>query len=94
MQFGQARIALGMTKAEVLQQIRLSQSQYRPLIDHESYEIFVQTPSPKEVESDRWTLICPARASPTVGGGSGIMLLVDFTDDVVVRIRELPWLAG
>jgi len=90
--FGQARIAVGMTKKEVLEQIELSRKQYEPLFSWNSYEMFVQTPSAETVRTETWVLICPCRVR--VGGGSGIMLRLKFRDGKVVSIERLPWIMG
>jgi len=92
--FGKARIALGMEKEDVLEQIRLSRSQYTPLSSVDSAELFVKQPSDETVESDTWMLTCPTRNSRFLGGGSGIILDVRFSKGKVVGIKELPWLAG
>jgi len=92
--FGRARIAIGMTKEEVLEQIRLSREQYEPLGNEDSTELYVRQPSDDMIRSDTWNLTCPTRNSHVLGGGSGIMLGVKFRDGKVVRLTRGPWLAG
>jgi hypothetical protein len=83
-----------MSKDEVLEQIRLSRSQYEPLKDENSTELFIGGLSEGTTESDTWVLTCPTRNSHVLGGGSGIILKLRFLNDRVVSITELPWLAG
>ena len=92
--FGRARIAVGMSKEEVLEQIELSRRQYRPLRDEDSTERYVGQPSDETVRSDEWLLACPTRNSHVLGGGSGIILRLDFRDGKVARIERLPWLGA
>ena len=92
--FGRARIAVGMPRKEVLRQIELSRSQHQPLQDEQSTELYIARPSEETVDSDQWLLTCPSRNSHVLGGGSGIILSLKFTDDKVESIRRLPWLAG
>jgi len=92
--FGQARLAIGMSKDQTLDQIRRSRSQYQPLKDEQSTELFVAEPSDETIASDIWFLTCPSRNSHVLGGGGGIRLKLRFRDDRVVSIDELPWLAG
>ena len=92
--FGQVRIAIGMNKSEVLEQIRLSRAQYDPLLSEDSGDLFVKQPSDDTIASDTWMLICPTRNSHVLGGGSGIMLEVRFSKGEVVGIKQWPWLAG
>ncbi len=92
--FGQARIAVGMTKEQVLEQIRLSTSQYDPLQDERSTDLYVGHPSDDTIRSDTWYLTCPTRNSHVLGGGSGMMLGVQFRDGKVVRLTRGPWVAG
>ena len=92
--FGQAHIVLGMNKEEVLEQIRLSRSQYGSPLRANSSGIFVRQPSEDTIDSDTWMLICPSRNSHLLGGGSGIMLTLRFLKGEVVEIRQWPWLAG
>lgn len=93
-EFGRAHLAVGMSKDEVLEQIRLSRSQYEPLKDENSTELFIGGLSEGTTESDTWVLTCPTRNSHVLGGGSGIILKLRFLNDRVVSITELPWLAG
>jgi hypothetical protein len=92
--FGQARIALGLQKVEVLEQIRLSRAQYDPLLSADSTDLFVKQPSDDAIDSDTWMLVCPTRNSHVLGGGSGIMLEVRFIEGKVFGIKQFPWLAG
>jgi len=92
--FGRARIALGMTKEQVVEQIRLSRDQYEPLEDEDSAALYVKQPSDDTIRSDTWNLTCPTRRSHALGGGSGIMLGVKFRAGKVVRLTRGPWLAG
>jgi len=92
--FGKARIAVGMTKQQVLEQIRLSRSQYKPLRDERRGELYIVQPPDDMIRLDRWNLTCPTRHSHVLGGGSGIMLVVRFCDGKVVRLTRGPWLAG
>jgi len=91
---GRARIAVGMSREEVLEQIDLSRRQYQPLRNENSAKLFVAQPSDDTVRSDEWLLTCPTRHSHVLGGGSGILLRLKFTDGKVVQIVRLPWLAG
>jgi hypothetical protein len=93
MSFGKARIAVGMTKEEVLAQIKLSREQYQPL-ESETAEIFMTSPTPETIQKDTWSLMCPSRNSHMLGGGSGIMLHLEFRDNKVVSIRPSPWLGA
>jgi hypothetical protein len=92
--FGRARIAIGMSKEEVMGQIELSRQQYQPLQDHRSTERYIAQPSDAVVRSSQWLLTCPNRNSHVLGGGSGIILRLNFRDGKVVRIVRLPWLAA
>ena len=92
--FGKARISVGMTKDEVLRQIEISRDQYQPLESDTGYELYVAQPSQETVQTDNWLLSCPARTSHLVGGGSGIMLRVEFRDGKVARLVRLPWLGA
>ena len=92
--FGRARIAVGMSKEEVLEQIELSRRQYQPLQDDGSTERYIAKPSDETVWSNEWLLTCPNRNSHVLGGGSGIILRLNFRDGKVVGIVRLPWLAG
>ena len=91
---GKAVVRVGMSKQEVLQQIRLSREQYHPLEDERSAELYVGQPSDDVIRSDTWTLTCPARNSRFLGGGSGMILKVAFEEGKVIRLVRLPWLAG
>ena len=93
-QFGRARVALGMTKQEVLEQIRLSREQYDSLEDERSAELVADQPSETMKQSDTWRLTCPTRNSRFLGGGGGIILRLKFREDRVVRIVRFPWPAG
>jgi hypothetical protein len=92
--FGAARIALEMTRADVLEQIKLSRSQYQPLKSDTSSELYVLQPTPATVESNEWLLTCPARNSRLLGGGSGIMLRLHFKAGRLARIQRLPWVGS
>jgi len=92
--FGRARIALGMDKQEVLEQIRLSRAQYDPLMDESSPERYVQQPPDDMIRSDAWTLTCPNRNSDVLGGGGGFMLKVEFHEGKVVKLSRGPILSG
>jgi len=92
--FGEARIAVGMGKQEVLEQIQRSRAQYDPLRDENSPECYVGQPSDEMVRSDVWTLTCPTRNSHVLGGGSGFMLKVEFREGKVAKLERSPWLAG
>ena len=92
--FGRARLALGMSKGQVIEQIELSRSQYTPLQDERATELFIKPLDAEARSSDEWMLTCPSRNSHVLGGGSGIMLQIRFKDGRVVSITQLPWLAG
>jgi hypothetical protein len=83
-----------MSKDDVLAQIRLSQSQYQPLRDESSVELFIGGLIDGTIDSDTWVLGCSSRNSHVLGGGSGIILKLVFVNDRVVSITELPWVAG
>ena len=92
--FGKARIAVGMSKEEVLEQIELSGRQYQPLQDDVGPELVIARPSDEVVRSNEWLLTCPTRNSHLLGGGSGIILRLHFRDGKVVGIVRLPWLGA
>ena len=92
--FGRARIALGMDKQEVLEQIRLSRAQYDPFRDDSSNECCVGQPPDDMIRSDVWTLGCPSRNSHVLGGGGGFMLKVEFHEGKVVKLSRGPILSG
>ena len=92
--FGKARLAVGMTKVEVLAQISLSRTQYKPLKSETSAQLYVSQPSQETIEADNWFLTCPSRNAHLLGGGSGIMLQLTFTDGKVSTIEQLPWLGA
>ena len=92
--FGKARIAVGMTREQVLEQIRLSRSQYKPLQDEYRADLYIAYPPDEMVRSDTWNLTCPTRNSYVLGGGSGMMLSVQFRNGKVVRLVRGPWGAG
>jgi hypothetical protein len=95
--FGKARVAVGMTKAEVLKQIELSRTQYKSLKTDETDPnpgCYIGQPSEDTIESNIWQLTCPSRISHLLGGGTGMILKVTFTDGVVSEIEQLPWLGA
>ena len=92
--FGKARITVGMTKQEVLMQIELSRAQYTPLKSEADSQLYVSQPSEETIRSDSWSLMCPSRNSHLLGGGSGIMLRLTFTNEKVSAIEQLPWLGA
>lgn len=92
--FGRARISLGMTKVEVLEQIKLSREQYQPLEDESSSEMYIRQPGDDTIRGDVWNLACPARNSRVLGGGGGMMLGIRFREGKVVELSIGPWLAG
>lgn len=92
--FGRSRLAVGMTRQELLEQIRLSRKQYDPLEDEASHDRYVQQPPDEMVQSNGWLLTCPSRNSRFLGGGSGIILQLRFEGDRLIGITELSWVAG
>jgi hypothetical protein len=95
--FGKALVAVGMTKAEVLKQIRLSRTQYKSLKTDETEPnpgCYIGQPSKDTIESNIWRLTCPSRISHFLGGGGGVILKVTYTDGIVSEIEQLPWLGA
>jgi hypothetical protein len=93
-EFGKARIAVGMTKEEVLVQIELSRSQYKDMKSNTDTQIYISQPSEETIESDSWSLMCPSRNSHLLGGGGGIVLQLTFTNGKISAIEQLPWLGA
>lgn len=75
-------------------EIRFGRAQYDPLRSDDSGELFVRQPSDETIGLDSWKLTCPSRRSHLLGGGSGIMLEVGFSEGKVAELKQWPWLAG
>ncbi|MDX1564602.1 MAG: hypothetical protein R3236_04305 [Phycisphaeraceae bacterium] len=85
---GDAEIALGMTKAQVLDQLAASRRapDGRPYIGED--------PSQTQQRKNIWRISCSAPHSELLGGGSGVLLSVAFRNGRVHRIELWPWPAG
>jgi len=92
--FGKARVSRGMTKEEALKQIALSRSQYDPLINEQSNEVYVEQPTKDIVKNDTWILTCPSRNSKFLGGGGGIILKLKFSNNKISEMRRMPWVGA
>jgi hypothetical protein len=92
--FSKARIAVGLTKANVLAHIALSRAQYEPLESDTDSQLYVSQPSDETIRSNNWFLTCPSRNAHVLGGGGGIMLRFTFTNGKVSAIKQFPWLGA
>ncbi len=92
--FGKARLSRGMTKEEALKEIALSRSQYDPLINEKSSEVYVEQPTKDTSQGNTWLLSCPSRNSKYLGGGGGIILKIKFNDNKISEIRRMPWVGA